>query len=821
VGCRNLWVIASIGVACGVEPSDAIGEEKVAAHFYARRPGFDERLDLAAPVFRLEIEPQAATTKTRAIIEIASEHEFDTEAVIRWPLPPGAAVTRGVLYVGTQRMEGAFIARDLARSVYDRIVSGRRDPMLIAWRSPQWVDITIFPLPKNGTRRFELEWIEPSAFRAKRSVYRIPAIAHEGRVIARPEVFVRGRPLLASGADIEINVKRASLATARLPGDPLGFVFARGSAPVRMAVPRVMIAAETSGIMTPRDRADQRAVIERVIRDLSPSARISLMAVDWTTKSIVDDANKDGALEALHRLDERPSAGALDIEHSLEAAIDRAQRNGARRVLFVGPGLDGFYRRDPLAGPLEKLRAREMSLSVLGPPEPRNPLADAAWISGGRAGGPSDVPLVVLDLGIHLSRPDLGGVDTWYPLRTITGEVVWLAKFAGKDYPNAVRASARELEALWARAAIGPRRGERDLGERHKVLTPLTSILALESEQDYARFGLTQHPSKWALNAGLLGLLAPQGGVSNVFGPGGLGTGINNAMGGLRGSEMGDAGGAGGLGTRGTGASGGGNSLGIGGLGTHGGRGTGGYGNIDLGGRGKGMTRIVPGRTIIQGSLTKEEIGRVIRRNLARFKYCYEKQLNANPNLQGKISVYFSIAPTGAVAQASVRETSMNDQNVESCVLTVMRSLKFPKPWGGGIAVVTYPFVFATDAMERPIDRALQRWSEAHDAFARFGSSKVAALLAAPSHLEREALAWWLVENELRQSYVPCIAAQLVAELLVESHDTANAERLLSERALDCGMDVDAMLRRIGASEGANRVVRLTQRPSLDWSLSH
>lgn len=203
---------------------------------------------------------------------------------------------------------------------------------------------------------------------------------------------------------------------------------------------------------------------------------------------------------------------------------------------------------------------------------------------------------------------------------------------------------------------------------------------------------------KIAMNAGLLGILkgnAGEGAVSNVFGPGGLGTGINNAMGGLRGTEMGDAGGAGGLGTRGAGAGGGGNSLGIGGLGTHGhGRGTGGYGNIDLGGRGKGTTRILPGRTIVQGSLSKEEIGRVIRRNLARFKYCYEKELNANPNLSGKIAVYFQIAPTGSVATAEVRETQMNDANVEGCVVKVMRTLKFPQPRGGGIVVVTYPFVF-------------------------------------------------------------------------------------------------------------------------------
>jgi TonB family protein len=202
---------------------------------------------------------------------------------------------------------------------------------------------------------------------------------------------------------------------------------------------------------------------------------------------------------------------------------------------------------------------------------------------------------------------------------------------------------------------------------------------------------------KIAMNSGLLGML--KGGdsaVSNVFGPGGLGTGINNAMGGLQGSAMGDAGGAGGLGTRGTGAGGGGNSLGIGGLGRGTGRGGGGRGNIDLGGRGKGRTRIVPGRTVIKGSLSKEAIARVIRRNLARFKYCYEKQLNANPNLSGKVSVYFTIAPTGSVAQASIRESSVGDKKVDSCVAGVMKSLKFPKPKGGGIVVVTYPFVFSS-----------------------------------------------------------------------------------------------------------------------------
>ncbi|MBS1150428.1 MAG: FHA/TonB domain protein, partial [Myxococcaceae bacterium] len=93
--------------------------------------------------------------------------------------------------------------------------------------------------------------------------------------------------------------------------------------------------------------------------------------------------------------------------------------------------------------------------------------------------------------------------------------------------------------------------------------------------------------------AGLLGALAGNGAASNVFGPGGLGTGINNALGGLQGGAgLGDAHGVGGLGSRGSGSGGGGTGLGLGGLGTKGGgRGSGGNGAIDLGGRGKDSTQ--------------------------------------------------------------------------------------------------------------------------------------------------------------------------------------------------------------------------------------
>lgn len=200
---------------------------------------------------------------------------------------------------------------------------------------------------------------------------------------------------------------------------------------------------------------------------------------------------------------------------------------------------------------------------------------------------------------------------------------------------------------------------------------------------------------KKIMKAGLLAALG-SGAASNVFGPGGLGTGINNALGGLQGGAgVGDAQGVGGLGSRGTGAGGGGTGLGLGGLGTKGsGRGAGGYGSIDLGGRGKDVTRVVPGKTTVSGGLSKDVIEKVIRRHLNEIKFCFEQELQKQPDLAGKVAFNFSIDGTGAVADATVAETTLNNANAENCMATRIRRWKFPEPEGGTVVQVNYPWVF-------------------------------------------------------------------------------------------------------------------------------
>jgi hypothetical protein len=43
-----------------------------------------------------------------------------------------------------------------------------------------------------------------------------------------------------------------------------------------------------------------------------------------------------------------------------------------------------------------------------------------------------------------------------------------------------------------------------------------------------------------------------------------------------------------------------------------------------------------------------------------------------------------------------MQSTSMNDAQVENCVVNAVRRWEFPKPLGGGMAIVLYPFSFTS-----------------------------------------------------------------------------------------------------------------------------
>ena len=189
---------------------------------------------------------------------------------------------------------------------------------------------------------------------------------------------------------------------------------------------------------------------------------------------------------------------------------------------------------------------------------------------------------------------------------------------------------------------------------------------------------------------------APGSGLSKLFAQN---NDVEQAIAGMAGARMQVGHGSGGLSTSGSGSGGGGTGYGhiygagnldTGGRGTHGkGRGP------KLAERGEHEVSVGMGNGAgdTDGSLSKEQINKVVRAHLAGIKYCYEKELQHKSSLAGGIDVFWIIQPDGTVSKANVKNTTMGDAAVEGCIIRQVKQWQFPKA-PAQTTVGRYPFIF-------------------------------------------------------------------------------------------------------------------------------
>jgi TonB family protein len=94
------------------------------------------------------------------------------------------------------------------------------------------------------------------------------------------------------------------------------------------------------------------------------------------------------------------------------------------------------------------------------------------------------------------------------------------------------------------------------------------------------------------------------------------------------------------------------------------------------------------------GGLSREQVRRVVRRNLGQVRFCYEQALTRDPDLEGRVSVRFVVQPSGAVMASTSEGSSIGNPAVEDCVVQAVRRWSFPS--APGLTVVRYPFVLAS-----------------------------------------------------------------------------------------------------------------------------
>lgn len=253
------------------------------------------------------------------------------------------------------------------------------------------------------------------------------------------------------------------------------------------------------------------------------------------------------------------------------------------------------------------------------------------------------------------------------------------------QFLDRLKLKAPEGEGIKAPGEEG-KAGKRDAPERNRRSAPKA---IQPSDEDVIK------------NQGILAMLGSGGntGLSTIFGKEGLGGDLKGAIGGITGSSVGDAHGFGGLGLKGTGLGGGGEGtvVGVGAIGTKGrGGGSGDYGKGagEIGTKKESAEIKIDSSSVIVVGYDRELVRRVVHANRSQLRFCYENELIRDPQLQGRVAINWTITSDGTVAQPSIAETSLKNARVESCLLTRVRGWNFPPPKGGGIARITYPFIF-------------------------------------------------------------------------------------------------------------------------------
>ena len=195
-------------------------------------------------------------------------------------------------------------------------------------------------------------------------------------------------------------------------------------------------------------------------------------------------------------------------------------------------------------------------------------------------------------------------------------------------------------------------------------------------------------------DAGLIGVLAEAGATSGIFGDEAIELALRG-VGDLRGSTAGTRLGTEAWGRVGEGVGAGGTEVGT-------------IDSVDTRGRDDGYGRdgaehgdyregtpvsVDVGPILVMG-MDRSLIDAVIKSHMNQIRHCYQRQLQRDPSLGGKVTVAFVIAGSGQVASDKVKRSSMEDAAVHSCLVRTFHRMQFPEVKGGGIVQVSYPLIF-------------------------------------------------------------------------------------------------------------------------------
>jgi hypothetical protein len=729
-------------------------------------------LTLTGLTGRATIEGPLAFTELR--LDFHNPEDRVREGTFAITLPPGATIARFAMAIGDRWQEAEVVARPLARRAYDDFLHRRQDPALLEQAAGNQFTARVFPIPAAATKHLIVAFSQPLGDRPYTLPLRgLPAIGavdvavdvrgadgavthHRVRERAwRPDRDV----VIAGGGAAAVAAGELVVATVAVPATAL---------PPEPAPPQVLIAIDTSASRALGFAAQvgaAAALIDGLEARHGAALPLRVVAFDQEAQTIYRGpaAGFGGAQTAA--LVERGAAGASNLA-PLVAALAGASPGGqlvlvTDGVWTAGPPLaettaalgrlglgrvdvvlTGGLRDASAAAAMTRAGTRagdvhdlddgiDAVLAGLGEPvavDQAVAIAGARWVSPARltVARPGR-PVMIYARVADATRPleiTIGAVgQTVRPIAAPPALVERAVAGAELTDLEARLATAAPTEAEALRAAVI----ERSIAAR--VLSSQTSYLVLETEADYARYGIDR-ARRVVLTLDDAGLRAIQPTNPLPVAPPRPGQEVSLLTPLLEGHDdgvptdapppievaddlavdapvaderaeptvasrapapsdgsLGLGGGGSGWGTIGVGAAG---TLGRGSAG--GGTGYGvGAGRGGLRGRIARAPTVQIGRPTVVGELHRDIIRRYVRRAMPQLTYCYERALITDQRLRGAVSTRFTISPDGRVSGATAAGLT---PDADACLVSVLVGLRFPAVPSGGVVQVTYPLAF-------------------------------------------------------------------------------------------------------------------------------
>jgi tetratricopeptide (TPR) repeat protein len=502
-------------------------------------------LTLTALDARAVIEGPLAFTELRLTFENPLDRTL--EGTFRVTLPPGAAVSRFAMKLGDKFQEGEVVEKQAARRAYEDFLHRRQDPALLEQAAGNEFSARVFPIPAHGKKELIVSFSQELVGGRPYTLF-LRGLPQVGKLDAIIAGTGDDAPILAQlhtenrapDADLEIDEQR---------------IFAQAKDGVRsgdLALVRIRPAAEAQAeplgscvimVDTSASRALGFAAQTKLLADIVEglgNTKITVAAFDQGIDVVYEGPAAEFATKGTRALFERGALGASHLEAALSWASLRAQTDGAKRIVLLTDGVATAGETDPT-----KLRAAATAAKARGVERidaiAMGGIRDEALLRGlTTAGLPRDGMVIDGTLGAGNAKRRLDGAVRSADVRVEGAEWQWPERLTGlqpsdeglvfvKIRPDAgpltvvvsetggTRPPTRQtpqltevkrplLERAWVGAKINqlvqhPPEG-RDkasvdeeivkLSTTFRVLSPLTALLVLETENDYARYKINR-----------------------------------------------------------------------------------------------------------------------------------------------------------------------------------------------------------------------------------------------------------------------------------------------------------------------------------------